>query len=55
MLAPGTRYLSRLFEYLKCEFQEKKNSIGSWNDWQLVPCNYDTPNQLNGYDCGFFV
>ena len=55
MLAPGTRYLSRLFEYLKCEFQEKKNSIGSWHNWQLVPCNYDTPKQLNGYDCGVFV
>ena len=44
-----------MIEYLKCEYQDKKNDIGDWKIWNLVSCQDDTPSQTNSYDCGVFV
>ena len=55
MNGSGYRYLNMLFDYLKCEFRDKKKSKGSWNDWKLIPCGRNTPQQENGFDCGVFV
>ena len=53
--SPGIIYLNNLIEYLKCEYQDKKNAIGNWKNWNLVSCQDDTPSQTNSYDCGVFV
>jgi len=50
----GRRILEGLFRYLKDEMRDKKKVDGNWEDWKLVECQPDTPQQTNGVDCGVF-
>lgn len=52
----GMYYLKQLFRYLKDEHMDKKKMpLPDEDQWQLVPCQQDTPQQSNGYDCGVFT
>ena len=50
----GMYYLKHLLQYLKDEHQDKNKSPLP-GDWELIPSTDDTPQQLNGYDCGVFT
>eukprot|EP00586_Coscinodiscus_wailesii_P005449 CAMPEP_0172486486 /NCGR_PEP_ID=MMETSP1066-20121228/15077_1 /TAXON_ID=671091 /ORGANISM="Coscinodiscus wailesii, Strain CCMP2513" /LENGTH=526 /DNA_ID=CAMNT_0013252475 /DNA_START=10 /DNA_END=1590 /DNA_ORIENTATION=+ len=51
----GKYYIDSLFEYLKDEMKDKKKIDGHWDDWNLVTCTPETPQQMNGFDCGVFT
>ena len=54
--ADGMEYLRAIMQYIKDEHMDKKKSpLPDEADWKLVPCQSDTPHQLNGYDCGVFT
>ena len=55
MAAPGTAYLRHLLQYLQDEMQHKKKEKLDTSEWTLVGTTDDTPQQMNGYDCGVFV
>jgi len=52
----GMVKLKGLLQYLKDEWKAKKKG-GELDvcEWELVACTRDTPQQLNGYDCGVFT
>lgn len=52
----GKRYLDGLMQYLKDEHMDKKKTpMDGVDDWKLVVCEPDTPQQENGFDCGVFT
>jgi sentrin-specific protease 1 len=52
----GRHYINGLFQYVQDEHQDKKKSaLSNKEDWELVECQPDTPQQMNGYDCGVFT
>jgi len=52
----GTRYLDGLMKYLKDEHMDKKKTpLEGADEWKLVVCQPDTPQQENGFDCGVFT
>jgi len=52
----GQRYLDGLLQYLKDEhIDKKKRPMEGVDDWKLVICQPDTPQQENGFDCGVFT
>jgi Ulp1 family protease len=45
----GEMYLQALFQYLKDEHQSKHGCpLPDEDEWELVPCTRDTPQQRNG-------
>jgi sentrin-specific protease 1 len=46
--------LNIIFDYLKEEYENKKNKTFDVSGWQLMHAN-DCPTQFNGYDCGVFT
>ena len=56
MSGSGDRYLEGLMQYLKDEHMVKMGfPLPDADEWELVESTPDTPQQLNGYDCGVFV
>lgn len=54
----GTEWntLEGLLRYLKDDHQAKKGCpLPDADQWELVGCTEDTPQQRNGYDCGVFT
>lgn len=52
----GQHYLDSIFQYLQDEHLDKKKCpLPDIDQWQLVPCKRDTPQQRNGFDCGVFT
>jgi len=52
----GDRYLEGLMQYLKNEHEDKKGCpLPDEDEWELVECTADTPQQRNGFDCGVFT
>ena len=49
-------YLEFLKRYIADEHQDKKKEpLPDAEEWELVPCERNTPRQRNGYDCGVFT
>jgi sentrin-specific protease 1 len=46
--------LNVIFDYLKEEYENKKNKTFDVSGWQLMHAD-DCPAQFNGYDCGVFT
>jgi sentrin-specific protease 1 len=46
--------LNIISDYLKEEFENKKNKIFDVNGWQLMDAD-DCPTQIDGCDCGVFT
>lgn len=45
----GSEYLEFLFRYVQDEhLDKKKQPLPDVREWQLIPCQEDTPRQLNG-------
>mmetsp|Transcript_2270 Transcript_2270/g.6496 ORF Transcript_2270/g.6496 Transcript_2270/m.6496 type:complete len:543 (+) Transcript_2270:176-1804(+) len=56
MGSSGTKYLNCIFQYLQDDYKDKKGKpMPDVDDWELVTCSDDTPQQRNGYDCGVFT
>ena len=56
MLGSGVDQLEGLMQYLKDEWRAKKGGeLPNQDEWDLVTCKADTPQQRNGYDCGVFT
>jgi len=55
MGGPGMIKLKGLLQYLKDEWKAKKGGEMDVSEWKLVACTKDTPQQLNGFDCGVFT
>ena len=56
MCGSGIEYLEALFRYIKDEHKAKKGSpLPDEDEWELVECSPDTPQQENGFDCGVFT
>ena len=56
MSGSGERYLEGLMRYLKDEHLAKKGCpLPDEEEWELVESTPDTPQQLNGFDCGVFT
>ncbi|CAB9517227.1 Sentrin-specific protease 2 [Seminavis robusta] len=56
MGSSGKEYLDDLFQYIKDEHQDKKKApLPDEDQWELVTCTSDTPQQGNGFDCGVFT
>jgi len=56
MCGSGIEYLEALFRYIKDEHKAKKGSpLPDEDEWELVECRPDTPQQENGFDCGVFT
>lgn len=56
MMGSGMYYLEGLMRYLKDEWSAKKGGdLPDADQWQLVTCEEDTPQQSNGFDCGVFT
>jgi len=52
----GRKYLNGILQYLKDEHKRQFKSDMDESEWRLVTCStIDTPQQLNGCDCGVFV
>ena len=52
----GMHYLENIKRYIEDEHMDKKKTPLSCSDeWNLVPCQMNTPRQKNGYDCGVFT
>jgi sentrin-specific protease 1 len=54
----GEHYLDHIFHYLKDEYDDKNNNetMPDADKWDLVPsCTENTPQQVNGFDCGVFT
>lgn len=49
MGSPGSKYLNCIFQYLQDEHMDKKGCpLPDVDDWELVSCSDDTPQQRNG-------
>lgn len=46
--------LNIIFDYLKQEYENKKNEEFNCSGWKLMDAE-DCPKQQNGYDCGVFT
>mmetsp|Transcript_9523 Transcript_9523/g.19406 ORF Transcript_9523/g.19406 Transcript_9523/m.19406 type:complete len:198 (+) Transcript_9523:1-594(+) len=56
MFGDGQEYLSAIMQYLQDEHENKKSrALPHADSWQQIRCSRDTPQQVNGYDCGVFV
>jgi sentrin-specific protease 1 len=56
MGADGTEYIQSIMQYIKDEYKDKnKKPLPDEEEWELVPCQPGTPQQLNGFDCGVFT
>ena len=52
----GQHYLDSIFQYLKDEHLDKKKCpLPDLDQWELVTCTTNTPDQRNGFDCGVFL
>jgi len=51
----GLVYLRALLRYLGDEHQDKKGVPFDSAGWTMVPTTRNTPQQLNGFDCGVFA
>jgi len=51
----GQRYVNGLLRYFEDEHKDKKKAPLDTSEWNLVTCQPDTPQQLNGFDCGVFT
>ena len=52
----GMEFLQAVFRYIQDEhLDKKKKPLPDVDQWQLVPCTNDTPQQLNLVDCGVFT
>lgn len=51
----GQRYVNGLLRYFEDEHKDKKKKPLDTSEWNLVTCEPDTPQQLNGFDCGVFT
>jgi len=51
----GQRYVNGLLRYFEDEHKDKKKASLDTSEWNLVSCQPDTPQQLNGFDCGVFT
>ena len=52
----GEGFLQAIFQYIQDEHQDKKKApLPDAEQWNLVPCTDDTPQQQNGVDCGVFT
>ena len=50
------QFLHALFRYIQDEHKDKKKApLPDADQWQLVPCTHDTPQQENLSDCGVFT
>ena len=55
-LSDDKRYLKGLMQYLKDEHFDKKGCpLPDEDEWELVECTLDTPQQHNGFDCAVFL
>jgi sentrin-specific protease 1 len=55
MAGPGWVYLRALLRYLGDEHQDKKGVRFDAAGWTMVATTRNTPQQLNGFDCGVFA
>ena len=52
----GLDFLQAIFRYIQDEHLDKKKTpLPNADEWELIPCTPDTPQQENGADCGIFV
>ncbi|XP_022171502.1 sentrin-specific protease 1-like [Myzus persicae] len=51
---PNPKCLNLIFDYLKQEYENKKNEQFNSSGWQIMEAE-DCPSQKNGYDCGVFT